>query len=893
MVDSDLHKQASEYLDRGEYTEAIALYDRCIELEPDKIVNYWYLGLSHLLQGDEIAAQTVWMSVILENASEEFDREISELVAILEREAYRQLEAKNLALFENLCEQIQEIDSDRDCSPLWLQAEAIIDNSLQEAKSLAQVGNYRDAIEKYQQLLNWNSQNAEAWQSLGMVYYQIGQYQDAFNSVIKAIKLDNSTGLYHYSIGLILEKINQTSQAIKAYQQAIALDPHVYDAYNKLGNIFYLLGQLEQAQRSYQQVISLNNSFFPAYINLGNLFLVKNWIEEAEKLYRKANELQSGRSEVIRNLELIERFKNNPVEGLRYSGDYFYQQKNYLEAINYYKQILSTPIEDISFYIQLVNCYTNTNQYEEAIKVYQKGIQYHPEARILYLSSIWLLQNCGRVEEAIAFVDRALEVFPDNLALKLEKVRLMPVVYKSESEIDLFRDRFTKNLENTVKNTFFDSPEVKKNALDSVGRRTNFYLQYQGRNDLYLQQLYGKFVHKIMAANYPQWVQSLTLAPINPGEKIRIGYISNYMRQHSVGKSTIGWLKDANRNEFELYCYYTNLSQAVDSYTQQFRHHSDAFYHIPQDEAFWGKTENLERLCQQILSDRLHILVFFDIGMDPRLTQIAALRLAPIQCVRWGHPITTGLPTIDYYLSNDLMEPDNGQEYYSEKLVRLRNIGKCYAKPAVPETRKKRQDFQLRDNAVVYLSCQSLFKYLPQHDFVFSKIAQKVPQSQFVFLSHRSSHITKIFQERLQLSFANFGLNWQDYCVILPRQNQTNYWHLNLVSDIFLDNFSWSGDNTTLEAIACNLPVVTLPGEFMRNRHAYGILQMLGVTDTIARDESNYIEIAVRLGLDTSYRQKIVTKIQSNHSRLYNDRTCVEALENFYRLAIDEYSFKA
>ena len=70
--------------------------------------------------------------------------------------------------------------------------------------------------------------------------------------------------------------------------------------------------------------------------------------------------------------------------------------------------------------------------------------------------------------------------------------------------------------------------------------------------------------------------------------------------------------------------------------------------------------------------------------MDPLMTQLAALRLAPIQCVTWGHPVTSGLPTVDYFLSSELMEPKDGQDHYSERLIRLPGIGVCYAKPVIP-----------------------------------------------------------------------------------------------------------------------------------------------------------------------------------------------------------------
>jgi predicted O-linked N-acetylglucosamine transferase (SPINDLY family) len=252
----------------------------------------------------------------------------------------------------------------------------------------------------------------------------------------------------------------------------------------------------------------------------------------------------------------------------------------------------------------------------------------------------------------------------------------------------------------------------------------------------------------------------------------------------------------------------------------------------------------------------------------------------------WGHPVTSGLPTIDYFLSSDLMEPQNAQSHYCEKLVCLPNIGICYQKPPIPERTKSRSDLNLREDAVIYLCCQSLFKYLPQFDSIFVQIARRVPHAQFVFISHPVAAITTQFKSRLCRVFANFNLNYKDYCVILPRLERMDYLNLNLVSNIFLDAFSWSGGNTTLEAIACGLPIVTCPGELMRSRHSYGILKMMGITETIAQDEIEYVDIAVRLGLDTNWRQEIVQKIHERHHWLYDDKTCVAALEDFYQKVV-------
>jgi predicted O-linked N-acetylglucosamine transferase (SPINDLY family) len=201
---------------------------------------------------------------------------------------------------------------------------------------------------------------------------------------------------------------------------------------------------------------------------------------------------------------------------------------------------------------------------------------------------------------------------------------------------------------------------------------------------------------------------------------------------------------------------------------------------------------------------------------------------------------------------------------------------------------KQRSDFSLENNDVVYLSSQSIFKYLPEYDRIFPAIATKVNNAKFVFIELYKS-LTEKFKHRLEKVFAEYDLNVDNYCLFLPRLREDDYLQLNFVTDVFLDTFGWSGDNTTRTAIACSLPVVTCPGEFMRGRHSFGMLKMIGVEDTIAQNRQEYLDIAVGLGLDRNWRQSIIEKIKANSDRLYNDLTCVKALEKFYQQIVANY----
>ena len=107
--------------------------------------------------------------------------------------------------------------------------------------------------------------------------------------------------------------------------------------------------------------------------------------------------------------------------------------------------------------------------------------------------------------------------------------------------------------------------------------------------------------------------------------------------------------------------------------------------------------DEFDTLCHRIRNDRLHLLIFTDIGMAPETTMLAALRLAPAQCATWGHPTTSGLSTVDYFLSSEWMEPADAQQHYSERLVLFPGIGISVDKPAPPKALMPRRcEFESR-----------------------------------------------------------------------------------------------------------------------------------------------------------------------------------------------------
>jgi predicted O-linked N-acetylglucosamine transferase (SPINDLY family) len=706
-------------------------------------------------------------------------------------------------------------------------------------------GRLEVALQGYRALLKDDGKNVELWQNLGMVYYLMGLNTNAVDAMETATEMAPDCALSHQIKGLALERLEQPDAAIAAYQRAITLDPAYLDALNSLGDLLLRRQELLQAETVLRQAIALAPTDFTAHFNLGKVLAgLKRW-QEAIAVYQQASQLKR------RDLELWQHL----AEAYRAVGDF-----SAADLCVVY-----------SLYFQ--------EQHEQAVGFFQTHLTFAD----LKISSDCLLlydcfAHCGLTQQCIECAKAFAHLYPDDAFLQGLPDLVLPILYQSSTEIAESHQRYRAGYQRLlleVEQGHLQEKPVRFRALELF---TNFYFCYQAQNDLETYEISGRLRHQLMAEQFPQWAKSLTMPAIAGNGKIRIGYIAASLGNNSATRWAAGWLQNHDRSLFEIYCY--NLDAESDQHTQQFRLLSDRFYHLPKD---------VDQIGNRIRSDNLHILVYLAVGTQSFLTNVAALRLAPVQCSAWGHPVTTGLPTIDYFLSSERMEPEQGQEHYTETLVRLPNLGICYPKPALPQPVKTRSDFGLREDTPVYLSCQLLPKYLPQHDHLFSAIARQLPTAQLVFVlrstrnNHSNPNLERMFQQRLRRAFAEVGLEMEKHCVFLPGQDMPGYASLLNSSDVFLDTPDFSGGHTVFDAIAACLPIVSLPGTLMRGRQSTAALQMLNVTETIAATEAEYVDIAVRLGREPEWRQAIARKMGENHGNLFEDKTCVAGLEAFYR----------
>ena len=507
------------------------------------------------------------------------------------------------------------------------------------------------------------------------------------------------------------------------------------------------------------------------------------------------------------------------------------------------------------------NALAQLRHHAEAVASYRAALKSDPRSADAHYQLGRSLYLLGERRAAIASLEECIAIAPQLDAQLFHCLAELPILYESEAEIAECRTAYARKLEWVAANTH--GPLARLAA-------TPFYLAYQGRNDRELQQLFAKLLCRLVAQNNASRIAE----PAAPGERILIGIVSAHVYAHTIWRLiTRGWLTQLDRTRFQVSCYM--VSGIDDAETN----HARGICGI-RDERFVAGARTIPAWRDTILADRPHVLLYPEVGMDPTTMHLAALRLAHVQCASWGHPVTTGLPTMDYFLTADGMEPPDGDAHYTEKLVRLPNLSIYYEPVVVAAALTAREAIGLRPDACVYWCGQSLYKYLPQHDQVFARIARQVPGSQFVFIDLLNTHRAK-FRGRLELAFAAEGLRAEEHCVILDRLSAEQFSSVLGLSDVYLDSIGWSGGNTTLESLEHGLPIVTIAGEFMRGRHTLAIAQQMGLDEAVVRSIDDYIALAVRLGNNPEERAAMHAKITDRKARVYRDVSAIRALEDF------------
>jgi len=506
-------------------------------------------------------------------------------------------------------------------------------------------------------------------------------------------------------------------------------------------------------------------------------------------------------------------------------------------------------------------------EYQQAAECYRRVVALRPAWVDAWFELGNMLTGAGETAEALRAFRRALALQPDHARARWAMaMAAIPAIPESEAEVAAARAAFgaaTADLER-----WFANVPAEAGAA-AVGVQQPFYLAYQDEDNRALLGAYGSLCAELMG----RWQRERGLQPrpAARGARRRIGIVSAHVFNHSVWSMLIrGWLEHLDRGRFEVHVFH--LGARDDAETARARAWAGRFVSGERPFAQWAEA---------VADARLDALVFPEIGMDATTLRLAGLRLSPVQATSLGHPQTSGLPTIDYYLSAEAFEPPQAERHYTERLVRLPRLGCCFAHQRGAAAAPDLAALDIRADAPLLVSPGTPHKYVPRGDALLAEIARRARRCHLILFESRPPALSRRLRERLRRAFASAGADFEACVRFVPWQDRAGFRGWLERADVYLDTVGFSGFNTPMQAIECALPVVTREGRFARGRQASGMLRLLGMDELVAASDEAYVETAARLAQDADARKALRTRLAASGDSVFDDLAPIRGLEDF------------
>ncbi len=663
-------------------------------------------------------------------------------------------------------------------------------------------------------------------------------------------------------------------------------------------------GQIERAQAALQEekfgeaielyhlCVEEEPNNLAHYWNLGLALLLSGEVEEAQGVWTHAMLASAVDSESESDLELFLSIAAEQYQEAerRSPAKKIYKQLAELNPENflpYYQlgillqQEPEPPLQPLEFFARAVKLapgfapawrkiaaiHESQGRFLDALSNYRTAIGLDPGDPTSLYNAGSISYHTGDADSALRYYQRALALGPTAIT-RIQNVFILPSIFSSKAELEGFRQRLQEEL---VKLLAEDVPFSGPSGGEL--QFVHFRLAYQGKNDRDIQadiaRLYRRAYPSLpfTAPHCEEFGNSLKASDA----KIRIGLFSaRFFRNHTVGILNCGLIAELSRDLFEVIVFSLPV-EASDPIVQFIRDRADKYITVSND---------INRIREAIAQEELDILLYPSIGMESLNYFLGFSRLAPIQIVTWGHPDTTGIDNIDYFLSSRHLEPEGAEEHYTETLLRPERIAVYYYRPNLPSPKSKLA-FGLEEEHHHYVCPQNLFKLHPDFDLMLRDILLQDATGRVVLIASVWQNET----EKLLQRFERLIPEVVDRIKFLPRLSGDDFVRLLGHADVMLDPIHFGGGKTTYEAFSMGVPVITIEGAYLRSRITYALYKQMGLTDCIATSVEDYVAKAVRLGTDPDERKRISEEILARGDAIYEDRAAIRELEQcFVRL---------
>jgi len=537
-----------------------------------------------------------------------------------------------------------------------------------------------------------------------------------------------------------------------------------------------------------------------------------------------------------------------------------FENLNYEKARELWLKILKFYPENLSLLRNISLTYFNQANFYETENILKKIIKINLKETNALNMLILVLEEQDKIEEAKQFIDIGLNNNLLNDHWKIKKELLIPMIKNDTDEMIKFRSNIDKFIEEILNN----QNDYNFNINDHLIKPPQFGLSYDQFDNLEINKKCVTLFRKI----YPE-LNEIYLHKNAPSSKIKLGFISEYFTDHTIGKLFKGIILKIDKKKFEVFVFHSEQTKKGSILDELINAENKGII----KNIFLPKDFKQKQIS--ILDKKLDILFYAEIGLSLQLYFLSYIRLAKYQVTSWGHPETTGNDSIDYFISSKLIESENSNKNFSEKLICSESLPMFYYKPKV----KNILDVEKISKINLYSCPQTLFKLHPDFDKIIEGIQKRDKNSIFYFIKDSNKALNNIFINRLKKNIKinidriHFSetMNWEEYINHCGR------------ASVLLDPLYFGAGNSFYESMFYGTPTITMPTNYTKSRLVLGAYNQMEISDMkfnpIVKTIDDYVNSAVEISnnrnlIDIKHQFKSKAEI-----KLYENEKSISDLE--------------
>ena len=676
------------------------------------------------------------------------------------------------------------------------------------------LGDAQQTILEANRVLQAHPEEEVAWSIMGASLSSLGKLHGAAKCFKQVVQLNpNNPGGFN-NLGEVLRVIGQLDESIQAFKKAISLKPDFAIAYQNMGLTYQQMGDLGKSISWFEKATELDPNSFQSFFNLGSVYCADGQAESAIKALQKALALKPNCLDTVRKLVGI-----------------YVRQNERLKAAEVYESYVIEEPMDANVYNSLGVLYADCGETWKAIEAYYKAVTVDPNHFNAHNNMGNAFKNLDKLSEALECFAKAFNANPDYIQAKMQKLHLELQFCNWENYDQEVKDIPKMGVEAEP------VPPWPMLALEDCIHRQKI------RAERYVK--HGLFVHDLLSERLP-----VCLPPVSRPKKLKIGYFSADFHIFPGMFLMAGLLEEHNRKNFEVMAFSYGPDKN-DTMRKRIVNAVDEFIDLN------GKS--IDQIIEISREKEIDIAIHRNGHTRGTKTEIFMKRVAPLQINYLGYPGTIGGDFIDYIIGDHTVIPEEHNEFYSEKIIRLphtyqpNDITRLISKKDT-----SRNDFDLPQEAFVFCCFNNTFKITPNEFNIWMSVLSKVDGAVLWLLKtderaemNIKSEAKKRGVDPNRLVFANK----------LPQaEHLARHKH----ADLFLDTFCYNAHTTASDALWAGLPVITKKGEQFAARVSASLLTAVGLPELITETDADYENLIIELANQPEKLCKIRSKLQSN-----------------------------